>query len=108
MDGYDEFGYEEISPFCIGFSIFGFLLACFAAVTIYRYKTFSNSMLIITLVLSNACYAIIAIVKSFSAAVNKLIQALPSHLLHLGLCFIFGIAFAIFVIRRYWTGKSKG
>ena len=103
MDGYDEFGYEEISPFCIGFSIFGFLLA---AVTIC--KTFSNSMLIITLVFSNVSYAIVAVVKSFSTAVNKLIQALPSHLLHLGLCFIFGIAFAIFVIRRYWTGKSKG
>lgn len=87
---------EEISPFCIGFTIFQFLTT---GVAIYAlYKVMSNPLLIISMVIE---WFIVAIKSSCSAVYN-----LPTGLFWLIFCFMFGMAVCGFLIRRYWTGKT--
>ena len=55
----------------------------------------------LTLIKSNATHGFLAVMQSS----YKLIKDLPTDLLLLGLCFIFGMTLSGYLIRRYWTGK---
>ena len=83
---------EDISPFCIGFTIFQSSLACVVAVVIY--KVISNPLLMITMAMEWSFVAM----KLFCSAVWY-------NLTTCSLCFIFGMALCGFLIQRYWTGK---
>ena len=88
---------EEISPFCVGFTIFQYFVA--SVVTYVLYKVILNPMLIISMSIE---WFIVAIKSSCSAVYN-----LPTGLFWLIFCFMFGMAVCGFLIRRYWTGKTR-